>query len=521
MREVFEAMYQKKIWGGGSGVGSLPEATVRYRAVLQKLLADCRIRSVVDIGCGDWQTGSRVDWTGIEYTGIDIVPEVIEADRNRYGRRGRRFLCGNVLEMSPPAADLLIIKDVLQHWAQEDVFHFLPLMDQYPLALVTNDIEDPDPQKEILWTEHWRPLDLTKPPFNRSGEVLLVDTIRPQDPPKVTMLFRNTHASSARLRTSATAAGPSSRLSTFTDTMRRWRTWWRKPEEPSRDEFRGFSPRNKKGQVMDFRIAPAVEVIDDIELREAERESLNRLCNIVDWQAWGPLSTVMNQLADCVTIHRKSWEYAMCIHGLKKLGVVTPASTALAVGAGYERPLFYFANCIARMVATDLYDNPGHEGQPAMLTEPEQFAPFPYRKEALQVLRMPGDALDFEDNTFDFVFCLSSIEHFGSRATQKRSLEEMKRVVKPRGVIAIATELILNDATHHEYFTYAELEQMFLRAPGLQLVGGPLDLRIGESLVRYPVMLDSTKNPAVAPHIVLYSHGVLLTSVMLFLSKTA
>ncbi len=115
MKQIFEEMYQKKIWGGGSGVGSLPEATVRYRAVLQKLLTDYQVRSVVDIGCGDWQTGSLVDWTGIEYTGIDIVPEVIEADRKRYGRRGRHFLCGNVLEMSPPAADLLIIKDVLQH----------------------------------------------------------------------------------------------------------------------------------------------------------------------------------------------------------------------------------------------------------------------------------------------------------------------------------------------------------------------------------------------------------------------
>ena len=89
MKTIFEEMYQKKIWGGGSGVGSLPEATVRYRAVLQKLLADYHVRSVVDIGCGDWQTGSRVDWTGIEYTGIDIVAEVIEADRKRYGRRGR------------------------------------------------------------------------------------------------------------------------------------------------------------------------------------------------------------------------------------------------------------------------------------------------------------------------------------------------------------------------------------------------------------------------------------------------
>jgi len=76
----------------------------------------------------------------------------------------------------------------------------------------------------------------------------------------------------------------------------------------------------------------------------------------------------------------------MCIYGLEKLGVVTSTSAAPAVGAGYERPLYYFANSIARMVATDLYDNPDHEGKPAMLTGPGKSAPFPYRKESLQAL---------------------------------------------------------------------------------------------------------------------------------------
>lgn len=255
-------------------------------------------------------------------------------------------------------------------------------------------------------------------------------------------------------------------------------------------------------------------------MRDIERTSLNRLCTTSDWEAHGPLSQVMNELNDSVCIHRKSWEYALCILGLRQLGEYGETSKAIAVGAGYERPLFHYANEIQLMVATDLYDNPDHEGQPAMLTSPETFAPFEYREDHLNVLRMSGDQLDFPDCEFDFAFCLSSIEHFGSRETQRKSLAEMRRVLKPGGIAAIATELILNDGTHDEYYTYAELEEMFLKAPGFELVGGDLDLRIQQSLLDYPVELDRHRNTNASPHITLYTEGCLITSVMLFLRRT-
>ena len=260
-----------------------------------------------------------------------------------------------------------------------------------------------------------------------------------------------------------------------------------------------------------------ITVVPDDRLREMERPSLNRLCNTLDWSAWGPLSNVMNEMADSVTIHRKSWEYALCVHGLRELGVVNEDAHALAVGAGYERPLFLFANTVRRMVATDLYDNPDHEGRPDMLTHPERYAPFPYREDHLEVHRMPGDELRFDDDTFDFTFCLSSIEHFGSREIQRRSLEEMRRVTRPGGVLSIATELILNDASHHEYFRPDELEAMFLHHPGLELAGGQLDLRIQKSLVDYPIDLATSGNSGAAPHITLLTEGCVITSVMMFL----
>ncbi len=260
-------------------------------------------------------------------------------------------------------------------------------------------------------------------------------------------------------------------------------------------------------------------VLPDDEMRERTRESINRVPDISDWEAGGTLSDRMREMNSPVAIHRKSWEYAICVEGLHKLHAIKPDARAIAVGAGSELPLFYFANRIERMVATDLYDNPEHEGTPAMLENPKSFAPFPYREDHLEVLRMPGDQLDFADATFDFAFCLSSIEHFGSRDIQRRSLAEMTRIVRPGGVLCIITELILTDHSHPEYFRWEEIEQIFLSHKNLSLVGGEPDLTISESLIRYPVDMDRSHHTRKSPHIVLKKADMLWTSFSMFLER--
>jgi ubiquinone/menaquinone biosynthesis C-methylase UbiE len=145
----------------------------------------------------------------------------------------------------------------------------------------------------------------------------------------------------------------------------------------------------------------------------------------------------MQSLDEAVYIHRKAWEYAYCIFGLTHLGVVKPNSKAIAIGAGHEKTLFYFANRIQKMIATDLYNGwgKGGEGDPSMLTTPEKFAPFPYKKENLDAYQMDGTDLKFEDNSFDFAYSLSSIEHFGNRESVEKAMCEIYRVLKPGGVL--------------------------------------------------------------------------------------
>ena len=269
------------------------------------------------------------------------------------------------------------------------------------------------------------------------------------------------------------------------------------------------------------RLRPFVQVVRDDDLRELDRPSLNRFPNAADWVPGGALSDVLRGLNQPICIHRKAWEYALCVTGLRQLGVLGPQARGLGVGAGTEPVLYLFANEVAHVVATDLYESPDHEGTPDMLERPADFAPFPYREDRLEVLRMGGDDLAFEDGSFDFVFCLSSLEHFGSRDVQRRSLDEMIRVLRPDGVACIITELILTGHEHHEYFTWEQLDEMFLHHPHARLVGGEPDLRISQSHVDYPVHMGRTQNQNASPHIVLDLDGMLWTSFSMFLQKLA
>lgn len=288
-------------------------------------------------------------------------------------------------------------------------------------------------------------------------------------------------------------------------------------QEPMASE--SSSPITDVTVVANDKMGPTVEIRDGLSLR-SRAPTLNRLPDISDWRSGSPLVDLLFDLRSPVMVHRKSWEYALCIQGLTELGAVQPEARAIAIGAGYETPLFYFANRIAKMVATDLYDNPEHEGRPDMLTTPESYAPFDYRRDNLDVLQMPGDDIKFEDESFDFAFCLSSIEHFGSRETQRRALSEIRRVLKPGGTACIITEVILEGPPHHEYFTPSELSAMFLRDPELRLVGGDLSLAISREMMKLCINIHNEYELGLSPHIVLTDGDRKWTSCSLFLQKS-
>lgn len=165
MRAAFEAVYADRTWHGGSGPGSDEGATKRWRKFLRAYMTIYKVRSVLDLGCGDWQHSRLIDWTGIDYLGIDVVPAVVEANAERYARPGVAFECADVTTCDLPAADLIICKEVLQHWPLADIERFWYRRSVAARTLIVNDylplVENPD-----IEPGGYRPLDFTAPPFN-------------------------------------------------------------------------------------------------------------------------------------------------------------------------------------------------------------------------------------------------------------------------------------------------------------------------------------------------------------------
>lgn len=171
-RQAFETIYENNDWGAGSGPGSHPYFTIEYRAFLQRFLALNDVRSVVDIGCGDWQFSRFIDFGAASYLGLDVVRPVVERNRTVYGSSRVRFDLMPDRLADVPSGDVLLIKDVLQHLPDPDVFEILnELVPRFRFALITNSFEKVDTSKNIDLSQHgaFRCLDLTSSPYNVDG----------------------------------------------------------------------------------------------------------------------------------------------------------------------------------------------------------------------------------------------------------------------------------------------------------------------------------------------------------------
>jgi len=116
---TFEAAYRRGGWvhaddqESRSGIGSSAAVTAGLVERLGEAMARLGCRSLVDVGCGDWNWLGRSDFS-FDYTGIDIVPEVIEANR-RHERPGVRFAVADAIQGPIPEADFALCREVLFH----------------------------------------------------------------------------------------------------------------------------------------------------------------------------------------------------------------------------------------------------------------------------------------------------------------------------------------------------------------------------------------------------------------------
>ncbi len=128
MEDRFTEIYKKNLWGNGSGGGSTIEFNKdTYNPFIINFIKEHNIKSVVDAACGDWQSSYLIydQLQEVEYNGYDIVEFLIEDNKKKHPRYNFHHLdfCANPEGLKP--SDLLILKDVIQHWPIRKTVSFL------------------------------------------------------------------------------------------------------------------------------------------------------------------------------------------------------------------------------------------------------------------------------------------------------------------------------------------------------------------------------------------------------------
>ena len=142
--ECFSEIYRTKLWGEAegeefySGGGSEAHFAVPYVELVQSLIAKHQIRTVVDLGCGDYRVGRRICAQGdLRYVGVDVVPDLIAHNRSSFGGPQVEFRCANLIDDALPDGELCLIRQVLQHLTNAEISRVLAKCAKYRVVLVT------------------------------------------------------------------------------------------------------------------------------------------------------------------------------------------------------------------------------------------------------------------------------------------------------------------------------------------------------------------------------------------------
>lgn len=193
--KTFQAVYRDKLWGTDadarffSGVGSRGEPAVSYvdamAAIISTEVKDLqRVATIIDLGCGDFSVGARLleRLPMVHYVGCDVVPELIEHNRERYESKRVQFETLDIVSQNLPDGDICLVRQVFQHIPNRDIACVLPKLRKYRAVFVTegqpivregsvNPDKPANAEVRFDWrTGRGRGVELDQPPWNLTIE---------------------------------------------------------------------------------------------------------------------------------------------------------------------------------------------------------------------------------------------------------------------------------------------------------------------------------------------------------------
>lgn len=198
-KEIFSQIYSDGWWGKAgdtqdysSGHGShLPGHVNPYVDAVSNFLKHMPVdTTVVDLGCGDFNIGSRICHNAGKYLACDIALNVIERNREKFAFQNVEFRCVDMINDDLPSGDVAIIRQVFQHLSNADIQEVLAKLGQYEYLILTEFIPVEDFTPNI--DHHTGPLSrmarginsgvvLTEDPFNLKPKAMKVIAVSDEE----------------------------------------------------------------------------------------------------------------------------------------------------------------------------------------------------------------------------------------------------------------------------------------------------------------------------------------------------
>ena len=196
----FVNIFQKRVWGGSkpdavelsvSGGGSTLGSTSLVRQTLDCVINDVKyalkkkVLRVMDIPCGDlrWMSVFLRNRTDIEYTGMDIVPDIIEHHKKTYSDQPWTFRVHDIVaEPLTDSYDLIFSRDMTQHLTIADtlrvVQHFSESGSHFAMMTTYPSTTNNERELKLGRRGRFHSQDLERPPYRLTPPICVRDEKR-------------------------------------------------------------------------------------------------------------------------------------------------------------------------------------------------------------------------------------------------------------------------------------------------------------------------------------------------------
>ena len=178
-QSTFAAIYETNSWGNDesvSGPGSTLARGADFQSDLLALFDAFGIRSLLDAPCGYFNWMQRVvAERQLDYTGVDIVEQLIARNARVHAAAHRRFLCLDMTRSDLPQADVIVSRDGLVHLSFADARAALRNFRRSGSRFLLTTTFINRPRNRDVRTGGWRELNLEAAPFRLAAPLALID----------------------------------------------------------------------------------------------------------------------------------------------------------------------------------------------------------------------------------------------------------------------------------------------------------------------------------------------------------